>query len=129
MERNEDVLGLEAKTSLMRIASSARLFRPNGIMPPQIGVTAHLQGWPGRYMLTQVEKVMQGIVGIDVSKEQLDIYGIFGDNTRRKVVENSEAGFKALHSWLLKANVEDLHVCMEATGCYFEGVAEFFHNL
>lgn len=72
---------------------------------------------------------MQNVIGIDVSKGKLDISALFNNKKRYKGVENSESGFKKLHSWIVKLNIENPHICMESTGCYSEGVAEFFHNL
>ncbi len=72
---------------------------------------------------------MQNVIGIDVSKAKLDVCALFEGKTRKKIVENSESGFKQLQSWISKNNIESPHICMESTGCYSEGVAEFFHNL
>lgn len=72
---------------------------------------------------------MQNVIGIDVSKGKLDICTLFNNKKRYKGVENSESGFKKLHSWIVKHNIENPHICMESTECYSEGVAEFFYNL
>ena len=72
---------------------------------------------------------MPNIVGIDVSKAKLDVCAIFDGKIRKKTVENSASGFKSLHSWLQKNKVESPHICMDATGCYSNGIAKFFHNL
>lgn len=71
---------------------------------------------------------MQSVLGIDVSKAKLDVCALFGGKIRKKIVENSAFGFKQLHSWLLKNNIDNPHICMESIGCYSEGVAEFFHE-
>ena len=65
-------------------------------------------------------------VGIDVSKEKLDVallreQGKFRD----KVVANTRKGFEELRAWLAKQGVTGAHVCMEATGSYWEELAEF----
>ena len=72
---------------------------------------------------------MQNVVGIDVSKKKLDICALFDGKTKKKIVDNSVSGFKSLHNWISKNNINDPHFCMESTGCYSEGVAEFFHKL
>lgn len=69
---------------------------------------------------------MQNVIGIDVSKAKLDVCALFEGKTRKKIVENSESGFEQLQSWISKNNIESPHICMESTGCYSEGVAEFF---
>lgn len=68
---------------------------------------------------------MNPILGIDVSKAKLDVVLQLPDGKlRSKVVENNPTGFAALDAWLAKHSVAPLHVCMEATGVYWEAVAE-----
>ena len=64
------------------------------------------------------------IVGIDVAKAKLDV-ALKQPNAkwRTKVVANTAAGFAELRSWLAKHGVSCAHVCMEATGVYWEAVA------
>ena len=65
-------------------------------------------------------------LGIDVAKAKLDIALRMPDGKlRHKVVENSPTGFQALRTWLDKQGAVVVHVCMEATGIYWEAVAEF----
>jgi transposase len=68
------------------------------------------------------------VVGIDVSKKKLDICAIFDDKIIKRVVENNESGFKNLIDLFKKLGVVDPHICMEATGCYSTGSAEFLHS-
>ena len=69
-------------------------------------------------------------LGIDVAKAKLDCALRQPDGkVRHKVVENTPAGFQALHIWLNKQGTGVLHVCMEATGTYWEAVAEFLVGL
>lgn len=68
---------------------------------------------------------MKHILGIDVAKAKLDVALRLADGKyRSKVVDNTPAGFVLLSAWLEKHDVEALHVCMEATGTYWEAVAE-----
>ena len=71
---------------------------------------------------------MQNVVGIDVSKEKLDVCALFDGKSRKKIVDNSVSGFKSLHNWISKTNIDNPHFCIESTGCYSEAVAEFFHE-
>jgi len=65
-------------------------------------------------------------LGIDVSKAKLDCaLRLTHGKLRSKVVANTRDGFETLLAWLHKQGVEKFHVCMEATGVYWEGVAEF----
>ena len=71
---------------------------------------------------------MQGadaIVGIDVAKAKLDVaLRLPAGKWRTKVVANAPAGFEELRAWLGKHGAGRAHVCMEATGIYWERVAE-----
>jgi transposase len=69
-------------------------------------------------------------LGVDVSKRKLDCTLISPDGKRKnKVTENTPKGFEALSHWLGKHGAHipsEVHVCMEATGIYWEGSAEYF---
>jgi transposase len=74
-------------------------------------------------------KIMQNhVIGVDVSKETLDICAIFDGKIRRKTFANTESGFKNLIAWIAKLGLINPHICMESTGCYSEASAEFLHN-
>ena len=70
------------------------------------------------------------VVGIDVSKKKLDVALLIDGKIKSKVVENTAAGHKLLLDWLDKSKVarQMLHVCMEATGVYYEPVAYALHD-
>jgi transposase len=66
-------------------------------------------------------------VGIDVAKAKLDIAVVLGaGKCKSKVVGNTATGFEQLLAWLAKHGVaaSGAVVCMEATGVYWEAVAE-----
>ena len=65
-------------------------------------------------------------LGIDVAKAKLDCALRLPDGRiLHKVVENKPAGFAQLLKFLDKHHVEGAHACMEATGIYWEAIAEF----
>lgn len=69
-------------------------------------------------------------LGIDVAKAKLDCALRSPDGKiRHKVVSNDAAGFAELQTFLSRQKVSTLHVCMEATGVYWEPVAEFLAAL
>lgn len=70
---------------------------------------------------------MQNIhLGIDVAKAKLDCaLRLANGKNRNKVVENNANGYQQLSDWLAKHDASDARVCMEATGVYWEGVAEY----
>lgn len=71
------------------------------------------------------EKVLAPI-GVDVSKAKLDVALLLaGGKFRDKVVANSRKGFAEMVAWLAKHGVSTGHVCMEATGAYWEELAEY----
>lgn len=68
-------------------------------------------------------------LGIDVAKAKLDCALRLPDGKlRSKVVENNSKGFEVLGEWLEKHGATAVHVCMEATGVYWEAVAEHLAN-
>jgi transposase len=68
------------------------------------------------------------ILGIDVSKQKLDVALLRDGKFKTKVFKNRETGFEQLVQWLRDQNVKDLHVCLESTGPYGEAVATALYN-
>lgn len=65
-------------------------------------------------------------LGIDVAKAKLDCALRRPDGKfRSKGVANTPAGFEQLLHWLAAQQAGEAHVCMEATGIYWEAVAQF----
>ncbi|MGD2028030.1 MAG: transposase [Anaerolineales bacterium] len=68
------------------------------------------------------------ILGIDVSKDSLDVQLIIADTSHQAAFENTPKGHKRLVRWLQKrCGGEQVHVCLEATGQYAFPVAEVLH--
>ena len=66
-------------------------------------------------------------LGIDVAKAKLDCALRFGNGkVHSKVIVNTPDGFLQLQTWLTQQQASDVHICMEATGIYWEAVAQFF---
>lgn len=70
---------------------------------------------------------MQNILGIDVSKETLDLVLDTEGGKYHKVISNNLEGFKTLDKWLLSHHVDHIHACLEATGQYGDEVAEHLY--
>lgn len=65
-------------------------------------------------------------LGIDVAKAKLDCaLRLPNGKFRAKVISNSPEGFALLVTWLATHNALQPHVCMEATGIYWEEVAQY----
>ncbi len=78
-------------------------------------------------METQKSLSQPAVLGIDVAKLKLDIVLRTTDGkSRSKVIDNNVAGFTNLDTWVKKYHTGKLHVCMEATGTYWEAVAEYY---
>ncbi len=94
--------------------------RSDSIFGPTMVVSLHSQG------RLREESIMNFILGIDVSKAKLDIALRRPDGkVRSKVVANTPQGFTELSTWLRRQAATDLHACLEATGTYWEAVAEY----
>lgn len=67
---------------------------------------------------------MRNVVGLDVSKNTFDAMAIVTGQKYTAVFENNRIGFDKFKTWLGQMKASDLHICMEATGNYYEDVAD-----
>lgn len=65
------------------------------------------------------------ILGIDIAKKKFDVYLQRDDQSQQNVFSNNPDGFNQLQAWLEQQGVTELHACMEATGIYYEALAEY----
>jgi transposase len=70
------------------------------------------------------------VVGVDVSKKKVDVALLVNGKVKSKVIDNSAEGHQVFIDWLVKskAPLAELHVCMEATGVYYEALALALHS-
>lgn len=69
------------------------------------------------------------IVGIDIGKDQMEVVLQRANHEPEPAqFDNSRPGFKQLWSFLKKRQARSAHVCMEATGLYYEQLADFLHD-
>lgn len=69
-------------------------------------------------------------LGLDVAKAKLDCaLRLPTGKLRHKAVSNNAAGFATLHQFLTAHQAQEAHICMEATGTYWEAVAEHMADL
>jgi transposase len=71
--------------------------------------------------------VQLSTIGIDVSKETLDVSVISGGKSLGKQFANTEPGFALLIGWLAHRKLGQVHACLEATGRYSLSVALALH--
>jgi transposase len=72
---------------------------------------------------------MASFLGIDLSKETFHACLLSDHAEPKKAFPNTPKGFEQLTSWLKNRHAGDLHVCMEATGAYWEALALHLHRL
>ncbi len=66
------------------------------------------------------------VLGLDVSKAKLDgALRLPNGKYKTKTVPNTLVGFQELQMWLSRQATAPVRVCLEATGVYWEAVAEF----
>ncbi|MDZ4158777.1 MAG: IS110 family transposase, partial [Anaerolineaceae bacterium] len=68
------------------------------------------------------------ILGIDVAKATLDVALLNAQCWTYKQYENIPAGYHQLKIWLKKQRTSQVHVCLEATGQYGDGVAKYLYE-
>ena len=66
--------------------------------------------------------------GIDVGKTDLHVTLLQGEKIAKKSVSNNSGGFEQLLKWLRNRKADEVHVCLEATGSYGIGIAEFLYD-
>lgn len=76
------------------------------------------------------EMTIAATVGIDVSKDRLDVVLRRAERQQPRGYANSAAGFRDLHSWLCGQGVQpqQTQVALEATGSYSDAVALFLYE-
>lgn len=72
--------------------------------------------------------MVKPILGIDVSKKDLSLALILNGSHKKLKISNDPKGFQDLTTWLKKENINQLKACMEATGSYGEGIADYLYE-
>jgi transposase len=73
--------------------------------------------------------VIDGVLGIDVSKNVLDVSMSGGCNkVRARSFVNSADGWRHLLDWLITQKIQRVHACLESTGRYGLGIACALHE-
>jgi transposase len=67
-------------------------------------------------------------LGIDIGQKELVMALLQKGKISRRTFRNDVEDFAALTKWLEKHKVQDLHVCVEATGTLWEAVALHLHE-
>jgi transposase len=72
--------------------------------------------------------MIQAVLGIDVAKETLDVALNQAGKTWQEHFDNTPGGFKRLSRWVEKQVGVGVHACLESTGQYSDGVAEYLYE-
>jgi len=72
--------------------------------------------------------MIQSVVGIDVSKDTLDVVLLKAETNTYASFTNNPVGFGKLARWLISQGAGQVHACLEATGQYGDGVAEYLYQ-
>jgi len=72
---------------------------------------------------------MTSFLGIDLSKETFHAFLLSDRADAKKVFPNTPKGFEQLTTWLKNRQAVEVHICMEATGSYWEALALYLHGL
>jgi transposase len=67
-------------------------------------------------------------LGIDISKDTLDVALYQDDSYRLATFTNEKDGYRRLAKWLKKHKARECRVCIEATGRYGETVAMYLYE-
>ncbi len=70
----------------------------------------------------------RAFLGVDVSKDTLDLCLLQGQRKWYHRVSNCRKGFPELQLWLHRCGVRKVRACLEATGLYGEALAEFLYQ-
>ena len=82
-----------------------------------------MRGFAARKFEGEDESMVTPALGIDVSKDRLDIELAAAGKPRAKCFGNSPEGWRQLMAWLKEQKIKRVHACLEATGRYSLGVA------
>jgi transposase len=81
-----------------------------------------------RKQIYMVSDMVLLILGIDVSKRTFNVTLLVKDKEKSKKFSNDAVGFLQLQQWLTELAPNGVHACMEATGRYYELLAEFLYS-
>ena len=68
------------------------------------------------------------VLGIDISKADFHGHLIQGKKSANNSFPNAPAGYRRLRTWLRNRGCTKVHICMEATGAYWMGLACALHE-
>lgn len=70
---------------------------------------------------------MEAVLGIDIAKASFAVTLLAAGDAYHAHFSNDGVGFAKLTRWLHKRQIAQLQACMEATGAYWEALADYLH--
>ncbi|WP_222619495.1 IS110 family RNA-guided transposase [Undibacterium hunanense] len=67
-------------------------------------------------------------IGIDIAKLKFDVAVLDNNKYKHKTFNNSASGFADMLAWCQSLSSQDGHFCMEATGVYYEALANYLFD-
>ena len=67
-------------------------------------------------------------VGLDISKNTIDTAILQNGIYKTAQFSNTQTGVKAMVEWFRECNIINPHICMEATGTYYELAADYLSD-
>ena len=72
--------------------------------------------------------MIDGVLGIDVSKNTIDVSMSGCNKVRARSFANSADGWRHLLAWLISQKIQRVHACLESTGRYSIGIASALYE-
>ena len=72
--------------------------------------------------------MQSAVLGIDVSKDRLDVCLLVSEDRHSEQFDNTTSGCKSLRQWINGHRISHVHACLEATGTYGDRVALDLHQ-
>ena len=72
--------------------------------------------------------MIDGVLGIDVSKNTIDVSMSGCNKVRARSFANSADGWRHLPAWLISQKIQRVHACLESTGRYSIGIASALYE-
>ena len=98
------------------------------------GIVGRSRAQPECMRSIEVRYIVRGetssvdVLGIDISKADFHGCLIQGNKQAKNSFPNAPAGYRRLRTWLRNRGSTKVHVCMEATGAYWMGLACALHE-
>ncbi|MBO7380902.1 MAG: IS110 family transposase [Neisseriaceae bacterium] len=67
-------------------------------------------------------------IGLDISQDKIDTAILENGTYKTAQFDNTQSGLKSMVEWFGECNIHNPHICMEATGSYYELAADYLSD-